>query len=111
VAAFPLIRKTTKATALSVPQPLAGPVREPDLSDPVKRGAFLVNAASCADCHTPQRMGQPLPGRDFSCGFVLEGPWGLVASANITPDPSGIPYYDGQRFVNPLRTGYVGARE
>jgi mono/diheme cytochrome c family protein len=94
-----------------VPQPLTEPVPELDLRDPVKRGAFLVNTAACSDCHTPSSKGQPLPGRDFSGGFVLEGPWGHVASANITPDPSGIPYYDEGRFVNTLRTGYVGARQ
>jgi mono/diheme cytochrome c family protein len=94
----------------AVPQPLADPVPNPDLSDPVKRGAFLVNVAACADCHTPPKNGQPLPGMDFAGGRLLEGPWGRVASANITPDASGIPYYDERQFVATLRTGYVGAR-
>jgi len=95
----------------SAPQPVLKPVAPPDLSTPEKRGAYLVNIAACADCHTPQRKGQPLPGMDFSGGFVLEGPWGRVASANLTPDPSGIPYYDEARFIETLRTGKVGARE
>ena len=95
----------------SAPQPLSGPVPEPDLSDPVKRGAFLVNTAACADCHTPQKSGQPVPGMDFAGGFVLDGPFGRVASANLTPHPSGIPYYDEAQFVQTLRTGYVGARK
>jgi hypothetical protein len=94
----------------SVPQPLTGPVLQADVSSPVKRGAYLVNAAGCIDCHTPQKMGQPIPGMDFSGGRVLEGPWGRVASANLTSDPSGIPYYDEDMFVHTLRTGYVGAR-
>jgi hypothetical protein len=94
----------------SAPQPLTGPVLPGDLSNPVQRGAFLVNAAGCADCHTPKKMGQPIPGMDFSGGGVLKGPWGRVASANLTPDPSGIPYYDEDMFVHALRTGYVGAR-
>jgi hypothetical protein len=42
---------------------------------------------------------------------ALDGPWGRVSSANLTPDPSGIPYYDEERFVQTLRTGYVGARQ
>jgi mono/diheme cytochrome c family protein len=96
---------------LSAPQPVTSPVSQPDVSDPVKRGKFLVNAAACADCHTPQDKGQPIPGMDFAGGFVLDGPWGRLASANLTPDPSGIPYYDEARFVQALRTGYVGARE
>jgi len=95
----------------SAPQPVANPVPQPDVSDPVKRGKFLVGVAACADCHTPQEKGQPVPGTDFAGGFVLDGPWGRVASANLTPDPSGIPYYDEAQFVRTLRTGYVGARE
>jgi hypothetical protein len=41
----------------------------------------------------------------------LAGPWGNVASANITQDPSGIPYYSDVMFLNTLRTGYVGSRK
>jgi len=94
----------------SVPQPLTGPVLQADVSNSVQRGAFLVNAAGCSDCHTPQKMGQPIRGMEFSGGSTLEGPWGRVASANLTPDPCGIPYYDENLFVQALRTGYVGAR-
>ncbi|HKS95753.1 MAG TPA: c-type cytochrome [Terriglobia bacterium] len=94
-----------------VPRPLTEPVPAPDLSDPVKRGAFLVNVAGCADCHTPQEKGQFLPGMDLAGGFILDGPWGRVASANLTPDPSGIPYYDEALFLQTMRTGYVKARK
>ena len=95
-----------------LPQPLTAPVPPPDVSTPVKRGAYLVNMASCSDCHTPQDShGMPLPGLDFAGGFILEGPWGRVASANITPDASGIPYYDETLFKQVMRTGYVKARE
>jgi hypothetical protein len=41
----------------------------------------------------------------------LEGPWGRVASANITQDTSGISYYDEAPFIQTMRTGYVKARE
>ncbi len=34
-----------------------------------------------------------------------------MASANITPDASGISYYDETLFVQVMRTGYVKARE
>jgi mono/diheme cytochrome c family protein len=94
----------------SVPEPITAPVPPPDLSDPVKRGAHLVDIAGCADCHTPQERGQPLAGMDFGGGQVFEGPWGRVATANLTPDPSGIPYYDEALFVQTIRTGYVKAR-
>ena len=94
------------------PRPLDAPVPAPDLSTQEKRGKYLVTIAGCSECHTPQDAhGQPLPGMDFAGGFVLEGPWGRVASANLTPDPSGIPYYDQALFVEVLRTGYVKARK
>jgi hypothetical protein len=32
-------------------------------------------------------------------------------SANLTPDPSGIPYYDEAMFIRAMRTGRVGSRE
>jgi mono/diheme cytochrome c family protein len=95
----------------SVPEPLSAPVPAPDLSTPAKRGAYLMTIAACSECHTPQDdHGQPIPGLEFAGGFVFEGPWGRVASANLTPDPSGIPYYDKALFTEVLRTGHVKAR-
>lgn len=96
----------------AVPQPLDAPVLEPDLSTPEKRGKYLATIAGCTDCHTPQDShGQPIAGLEFAGGFVLDGPWGRVASANITPDPSGIPYYSLAMFTQVMRTGYLGARK
>jgi hypothetical protein len=95
----------------SVPQPVTHPVPEPDRSDRVKYGAHLVDQAGCTDCHTPQDRGQPLPGMDFAGGFPFSGPWGTVASANITPDPTGISYYDETLFLDMMRTGQVRARK
>ena len=89
----------------SVPQPVTSPVPAPDSSTAVSRGAYLVEMAGCTDCHTPQKQGQPIKGLDFAGGFVLDGPWGRVASPNITPDPSGISYYDAQLFMQTMRTG------
>jgi mono/diheme cytochrome c family protein len=95
----------------TVPQPLTTPVPAPDVSTPERRGKYLVTIAGCADCHTPQDAhGQPLPGMDFAGGFIMEGPWGRVASSNITPDPSGISYYDLALFTQVFRTGYAKAR-
>jgi hypothetical protein len=55
--------------------------------------------------------GQNAPDMDFAGGFRFVGPWGNVASANITPDPSGIAYYDEALFLNVMRTGQVKARK
>jgi len=94
----------------SIPEPVALPVANDDAPDPVRRGAQLVNLAGCIDCHTPQIKGENLPGLDFAGGAVFSGPWPTVASANITPDPSGIPYYDEALFLEVMRTGSVRAR-
>jgi hypothetical protein len=94
----------------SAPQPITDPVPAPDVSDPVKRGAFLVTIASCRDCHTPMDKGTPLPNMEMAGGQIFEGPWGRVATSNLTTDPSGIPYYDETLFLQAMRTGYVRAR-
>lgn len=96
----------------NAPQPITAPVAQPDLSDPVKRGSFLVNLVGCADCHTPvDAHHTPITGMDFSGGQIIQGPWGKVATANLTPDPTGIPYYDEALFIRAMRTGAVGSRE
>jgi hypothetical protein len=33
-----------------------------------------------------------------------------VTASNITPDPTGIPYYDEAIFVQTMRSGQIGAR-
>jgi len=94
------------------PKPITGSVASPGVSDPVKRGRFLVNLTGCTDCHTPvDNHHTPIPGLEFSGGQVLQAPWGTVASTNLTPDASGIPYYDEAMFIKAMRTGAVGTRE
>jgi mono/diheme cytochrome c family protein len=78
----------------SVPQPITRPVPPPDLATPVKRGEYLARMASCGDCHTPRDRGQPNLSLAFAGGSEFTGPFGTVTSANITPDSSGISYYD-----------------
>jgi cytochrome c553 len=96
----------------NAPQPVTEPVPAPDLSEPAKRGGYLVNLGGCTDCHTPvDNHHNPIPGMEFSGGQLLQVPWGTVASANLTPDPSGIPYYDEATFIRAMRTGTVGSRE
>jgi len=95
----------------SAPQPVAGAINSPDSSDRLKWGGYLINLAGCIDCHTPMDRGQPLPGMEFAGGQVFTGKWGKTVSANITPDASGIGYYDEALFIQVLKTGYVKARK
>jgi mono/diheme cytochrome c family protein len=98
--------------SLPAHQPITEPVSPPDTSDVIARGKYLVNLGSCSSCHTPMtRQGQLIAGLDFAGGMTFKGPWGEVNSANITPDASGISYYDEQLFIKTLRTGHVGARK
>jgi mono/diheme cytochrome c family protein len=71
----------------TMPQPAAFTTRPPS-SDRVAYGKYLVNAAVCADCHTPtDDRGMPLAGREFSGGMAFPLPGGgIVRSANITPE-------------------------
>jgi mono/diheme cytochrome c family protein len=93
-------------------QPITAAVAGPDMSNPVARGKYLVTLGNCMSCHTPMnRQGQPLTDLAFGGGMLFKGPWGEVTSANITPDASGISYYDEAMFVKTLRTGHVGARK
>jgi cytochrome c553 len=94
----------------NAPEPLTSPVPPADFSTPAQRGEYLARIGGCADCHTPQKRGQPIAGMNFSGGTVMTGPWGSVATANITPDPSGISYYDEKLFDDVMRTGFVHAR-
>lgn len=95
----------------NAPQPVTEPVSSPDPANRVKWGEYLVSVGACQECHTTQDRGQALPGMQFAGGGTLEGPWGKVAAANITPDPSGINYYDEALFLQTIRTGYVKARK
>ncbi len=102
---FPLSRLIQGA-----PQPLTTPVQPPDMADAVRRGEYLATLAACIDCHTPKDNGQPLEGMNFAGGFIMNEPGRQVATANITPDPTGIPYYTEELFVEVMRTGHVKAR-
>ena len=91
-----------------VPQPVTEPVPEPDLSTPAKHGAYLAKIGTCSDCHTPLNPKfQPIPGMELAGGNLISA----VASANLTPDASGIGYYDEALFIQAIRTGYVRARK
>jgi mono/diheme cytochrome c family protein len=88
------------------------PVSEPDQSDPVKRGEYLVALGNCASCHTPHdKTGAPISSLYLAGGEKLKGPWGDVTSPNLTSHASGISYYDEQQFISTIRTGQVKARK
>ena len=114
-------------------QPPVQPAKAEDLGSPVARGAYLVQLGECRGCHTTTtREGRPYREMAFGGGrrfrlengtgneiwpdpsFVSEaareeaGEANLVASANITRDPSGIAFYTEDIFAATIRTGRVG---
>ncbi len=94
------------------PLPPVEHVAEPDRSDRVKYGKYLVVAGHCHACHTPtDDRGTPYPDMEFAGGAPLFGPWQggteirRVHSLNLTADASGISYFDEAMFINVIRNG------
>jgi hypothetical protein len=82
------------------PQP-AGHVPEPDRSNKMKYGEYLVTMAGCMECHTPARQGKPLQGMALAGGQEFQSPGAVVVSANITPDlQTGIGRWSEQDFLD-----------
>ncbi|HEU4710335.1 MAG TPA: hypothetical protein VFS76_02160 [Pyrinomonadaceae bacterium] len=95
-----------------MPEPLTAPVPEPNISTAVSRGRYLAQISDCQGCHTPRgRMSPTIPGLEFAGGNVMGQGETAVAATNITPDVSGISYYDEGLFLKVMRTGHVGARQ
>lgn len=96
----------------NIPQPIIGPVPQPDQSDPLKRGEYLANVADCAGCHTSwYHPDAPMFAKIFGGGNAIDGPNGtVIVSPNITSDASGINYYTEELFITAMRTGHVKAR-
>jgi hypothetical protein len=82
-----------------IPQPASPQVR-PVPEDTQNYGSYLVNAAGCADCHTPFEKGKPVTEKRLAGGRIFTMPFGTLSSANITPDLStGIGNWTEEQFV------------
>ncbi|MEQ8278992.1 MAG: cytochrome C [Deltaproteobacteria bacterium] len=74
----------------------------PDRKDTIAYGQYLLESASCHDCHTVQDANGPVPGRMLAGGFDFDvSVLGMhVTSANITPDvDTGIGAWSRERFI------------
>lgn len=87
--------------------PLDGtPEEKPEKSDQVAYGKYLINAASCRECHTPvNAQGVITVGKEFSGGRGFASPDGsVVRSANITQDTyTGIGSWSEDMFVGKFK--------
>ena len=69
-------------------------------ADQVRRGQALVAAGDCMSCHL-RDGGEPLAG-----GRGLKTPFGVIYSANITPDPqTGIGTWTNEQFYRAMHDG------
>jgi mono/diheme cytochrome c family protein len=76
----------------------------PGASDEQARGAYLVNAAACAECHTPFERGHLVEGMTLAGGRSFALPSGTVTSANLTPDETtGIGTWTKDFFIARIR--------
>ena len=72
----------------------------PSREDTVSYGRYLVNAAACAECHTPKERGESVAGLEYAGGMEFEVPSGVVRSSNITPEPNtGIGGWSREAFL------------
>jgi cytochrome c553 len=85
-------------------------IRLTNTSTMVMRGARLVRLAGCETCHTPANEDGFIHGLEFAGGTVFRRGDQAAASSNLTPDPSGIGYYNESLFLKVVKTGRAGAR-
>lgn len=65
-----------------------------------QKGRYLVTVGDCAACHTAEG------GKPFAGGRPIETPFGIIYSANITPDPeTGIGAWTGDQFYRAMHEG------
>ena len=83
---------------------------KPEKSDLLAYGAYMTNAAGCAECHTQVGKGQVIPELMFGCGRDFRYPDGsVVMSSNITPDKdSGIGAWTEEMFIQRFKA-YAGS--
>lgn len=72
----------------------------PDMNNSTDYGKYLINAASCVECHSKSDKGELLEGTEFGGGGEFKSRGGVVYSSNITPDKeTGIGTWTKQAFI------------
>lgn len=85
----------------------------PDTSDKINYGKYLVTMGTCIDCHSKDNKGELIKGLEFAGGREFPMPFGVIQSANITPDEeTGIGNWTEDVFINQFKSfdpnnGYV----
>ncbi|WP_028297705.1 c-type cytochrome [Olivibacter sitiensis] len=87
----------------------------PPVTDSIRYGGYLVNAAGCVDCHSKTDKGKIVPGSEFGGGMEFKQPGGIIRSTNITPHKTnGIGGWTKKMFVQRFKqyadSGYAMAK-
>ena len=70
----------------------------------VAYGQYLARIGGCIFCHTPDEHGTPIAGMELAGGQEYPMPWGLVRTANITPDDAtGIGKWTRDQFIGKFK--------
>jgi mono/diheme cytochrome c family protein len=91
----------------------ADPWKLPDTANRIEYGRYLVNAAGCAECHTPFEKGKLVENMKFAGGREFPMMFGTVTSANITNDnETGIGSWSKDAFIQRFKAvdpqmGYI----
>jgi mono/diheme cytochrome c family protein len=73
---------------------------KPDPSNTVEYGKYLVELASCTDCHTPHEDGKPVDGKYLSGGMEIKLPANtVVRTGNLTPHETGLGSWTKEQFI------------
>lgn len=87
-----------------IPKPLEGPVIAPPRSDAMAYGKYLTTVGGCAFCHTTlDAQMTPIPGREWAGDNEFRGPWGVVRTANLSPDETGLGEKTKENFIGLFR--------
>jgi hypothetical protein len=80
------------------------PKAVPDKNNPAEYGRYMITISGCMECHTPMNEGVPVEGKDYSGGVEMDLPFGMVRSANLTPDmETGIGGWSKEMFIARFR--------
>lgn len=87
-----------------IPAPVEGVVGAPSRTDTQAYGKYLTTINGCFFCHTTNdsRM-TPIPGREWAGDNEFRGEWGVVRSANLSPDPTGLGDKTRENFIGLFR--------
>ncbi len=81
------------------------PFKSPDKSDMKAYGKYLVTLGACIHCHTKAEDGKLVEGMEYAGGGEVKLPFGIIRSANITPDvETGIGSWTKEEFIQRFKS-------